>query len=85
VRQYLSAAQVAELAELLEEAPARVGVIDAVLEAAADRRGMTLVLGDVQAERPGAPISDIDTARVPNPPAEAAAACRQDEGDDCSG
>jgi len=85
VRQYLSAAQVAELAELLEEAPARVGVIDAVLEAAADRRGMTLVLGDVQAERPGAPISDIDTASVPNPAAEAAAACRQDEGDDCSG
>ena len=67
MRQYLSAAQVAELAELLEEAPVRVGVIDDVLAAAAGRRGMTLVLADVHAERPGAPISGIDAVGGPNP------------------
>lgn len=44
VKTYLTAAQVAELAELLEDAPRRVGVIDQVLEAAAQGRGMTLLL-----------------------------------------
>jgi hypothetical protein len=46
MRQRLSAAPVAELAELLEDAPQRVGVVDEVLQAAAEWRGMTLVLGD---------------------------------------
>ena len=44
VRKYLSAAEVAELAELLEDAPNRVGVVDEVLQAAAEGRGMTLRL-----------------------------------------
>jgi hypothetical protein len=44
MRKYLSAAQVAELAELLEDAPTRVGVVDVVLQAAAEGRGMTLRL-----------------------------------------
>jgi hypothetical protein len=67
MKQYLSAAQVAELAELLEEAPVRVGVIDEVLQAAADRRGMTLVLTDVQSERRGGQTSGSDAAGGPNP------------------
>ena len=46
MRQRLSATQVAELAELLEDAPQRVGVVDEVLQAASEGRGMTLVLGD---------------------------------------
>ncbi len=46
MRQRLSAAQLAELAELLEDAPQRVGVVDEVLQAAAEGRGMTLLLGD---------------------------------------
>jgi hypothetical protein len=46
VRQHLSAAQVAELAELFEDAPRRVGIVDKVLQAAAEGRGMTLVLDD---------------------------------------
>lgn len=41
---YLNASEVAELAELLEDAPARVGVVDEVLQAAAEGRGMTLRL-----------------------------------------
>jgi hypothetical protein len=44
VKGHLTAAQVAELAELLEDAPRRVDVIDQVLQAAADGRGMILVL-----------------------------------------
>jgi hypothetical protein len=36
---YLCAAQVAELAELLEDAPNRVGVVDEVLQSAAEGRG----------------------------------------------
>src|SRR5258708_26341688 len=44
VNKYLTAAQVSELAELLEDAPERVGVIDQVLQAAAEGRGMTLRL-----------------------------------------
>jgi hypothetical protein len=46
MRQRLSAAQVAELAELLEDEPQRVGVVDEVLQAATEGRGMTLLLGD---------------------------------------
>jgi hypothetical protein len=46
VRLRLSAAQVAELAALLEDEPRRVGAVDAVLHAAAERRGMTLMLTD---------------------------------------
>ena len=53
MRQRLSAAQVTELAELLEEAPRRTGVIDDVLQAAAEGRGMTLVLADVAEWGPG--------------------------------
>jgi len=44
VNKYLTAAQVSELAELMEDAPERVGVIDQVLQAAAEGRGMTLRL-----------------------------------------
>ncbi len=44
MRQRLSATQVAELAELLEDAPRRTGVVDEVLQAAAEGRGMTLLL-----------------------------------------
>ena len=44
MRKYLSATQVTELAELLEDAPNRVGVVDEVLQAAAEGRGMTLRL-----------------------------------------
>jgi hypothetical protein len=42
VRRHLNAAQVAELAELLENAPVRGGVCDEVLQAAEEGRGMTL-------------------------------------------
>ena len=41
---YLNASEVAELAALLEDAPARVGVVDEVLQAASEGRGMTLRL-----------------------------------------
>jgi len=47
---YLSAAQVAELAELFEDAPNRVGVVDEVLQAAAEGRAMTLRLSDPEPE-----------------------------------
>jgi hypothetical protein len=50
MRQRLNAAQVAELAELLEDAPRRTGVIDEIMQAATDGRGMTLSLAD-----PGCP------------------------------
>ena len=46
VKLYLNALEVAELAELLEDAPVRAGVVDQVLQAAAERRGMALVLAD---------------------------------------
>jgi len=48
MKRYLSASQVAELAELLEDAPVRVGPVDDVLQAAAEGRGMTLVLADAR-------------------------------------
>jgi hypothetical protein len=44
MKRYLSPSEVAELAELLEDWPIRIGVVDEVLEAARQRRGMTLVL-----------------------------------------
>jgi hypothetical protein len=50
VRNYLTAAEVGELAELLEDAPNRIGVIDEVLQAAAEGRGMTLRLVEVEVE-----------------------------------
>jgi hypothetical protein len=50
MRTYLSAAQVAELAVLLEDAPNRVGVVDEVLQAAAEGRGMTLRLSEPEPE-----------------------------------
>ena len=50
MRKYLSAAQVAELAELLEDAPNRVGMVDEVLQAAAEGRGMTLRLCEPEPE-----------------------------------
>ena len=40
----LSAAQVAELAELLEDTPVRAGLVEKVLDAAEAGRGMTLRL-----------------------------------------
>lgn len=58
MRQHLSAAQVAELAELLEDAPVRTGVIDGILQAAAEGRGMTLVLADGPPGRHDAPTAD---------------------------
>jgi hypothetical protein len=51
MRRFLNAAQVAELAELLDDAANRVGVIDQVLQAAAEGRGMTLVLADPPTSR----------------------------------
>jgi hypothetical protein len=53
MRQHLSAAQVAELAELLADAPRRAGLVDEVLQAAAEGRGMTLLLADPPAHRSG--------------------------------
>jgi hypothetical protein len=53
MRRYLSTAEVAELAELLEDAPNRIGVIDEVLQAAADGRGMTLRLTKAEREMEG--------------------------------
>ena len=49
MKRFLSAAEVLELAELLEEEPLRIGVVDKVLQAAAERRGMTLILADTTA------------------------------------
>jgi hypothetical protein len=45
-RHRLNAAQVAELAELLEDSPRRAGVVEEVLQAAAEGRGTTLLLAD---------------------------------------
>ena len=41
----------AELAELLGDAPRRTGLVDEVLQAAAEGRGMTLLLADAPAHR----------------------------------
>jgi hypothetical protein len=63
MRQRLTAAQVAELAELLEDAPRRAGLVDEVLQAAAEGRGMTLLLADPArpARGPAAPgVADVE-------------------------
>jgi hypothetical protein len=44
MRRRLSGTEVAELAELFEDAPRRAGVVDEVLQAAAEGRGLTLWL-----------------------------------------
>jgi hypothetical protein len=49
---FVSVVEVAELAGLPQEAPARVGVVEEVLQAAAGRRGMTLILADTPAGAP---------------------------------
>ena len=46
VRRFLSAGEVAELAELLEDEPLRTGLVDEVLQAAEEGRGMKLILID---------------------------------------
>jgi hypothetical protein len=53
MRKHLSAEQVAELAELLDDAPNRVGVVDDVLQAAVEGRGMTLRLIKPESRRRG--------------------------------
>jgi hypothetical protein len=53
MRQRLNAAQVTELAELLADTPRRTNLVDEVLQAAAEGRGMTLLLADP----PGRPRS----------------------------
>ena len=55
MRQRLNADQVAELAELLADTPRRTRLIDHVLQAAAEGRGMTLVLADPPAHRSNRP------------------------------
>jgi hypothetical protein len=66
VKLYLNALEVAELAELLEDAPVRAGVVDQVLQAAAERRGMALVLTD--RGKPGAaPGNRPSPASDPHP------------------
>lgn len=57
VKRYLNASQVEELAELLEEAPVRVGIVEEVLQAAEERRGMILRLDDRVGD-PSAPLPD---------------------------
>jgi hypothetical protein len=47
VKRYLNASEVAELAELLEEAPVRAGIVDEVLQAAEEHRGLTLRLREL--------------------------------------
>ena len=63
VDKYLTAAQVSELAELLEDAPKRVGVIDQVLQAAAEGRGMTLRLVEPAREQGRQVAAGKETAR----------------------
>ena len=57
-KRYLTADQVAELAELIEDAPRRVGLVDQVLQAAEQGRGLTLILGP-----PGVPRSEAGLRR----------------------
>lgn len=64
-KRHLTAAEVAELAELFEDAPRRVGVIDQVLQAAADGRGMTLVVGPVGIPSRGGCGAGSDAADMP--------------------
>jgi hypothetical protein len=46
VKRYLTAAEVAELADLLESLTFRTEFIDRVLDAAKQHRGMTLILNE---------------------------------------
>jgi hypothetical protein len=62
VKRYLSAVEVAELAELLEDPPRRVGVVDEVLQAADDGRG-TLRLAEPEPEADNEP----EDLRCPTP------------------
>jgi hypothetical protein len=55
VKRYLNASEVAELAELLEEAPVRAALVDEVLQAAEEGRGMTLRLKELQEVLPPRP------------------------------
>ena len=48
MKRFLTPSEVAELAELLEEEPVRTGVVDEVLQAAEEGRGMTLLLRALQ-------------------------------------
>jgi hypothetical protein len=54
MKRFLTPSEVAELAELLEEAPVRTRLVDQVLQAADEGRGMTLVLRNPQ-ELPDSP------------------------------
>ena len=60
----------AELAELLGDAPRRTGLVDEVLQAAAEGRGMTLLLADAPAHRKSRPR---DPASIRGPRWEAGA------------
>lgn len=53
MKRHLNASEFAELAELLEEAPVRIGKVDQVLQAAEERRGMTLRLDETRREPEG--------------------------------
>jgi hypothetical protein len=46
VKRYLTASEVAELADLLESLTFRTELVDRVLDAAQQHRGMTLILND---------------------------------------
>lgn len=54
-RRYLTPEEVAELAELLDDWPARVGLVEEVLDAAEAHRGMTLLLGPDGVAKPRSP------------------------------
>jgi hypothetical protein len=64
MRQHLNAEQADELAELLADAPRRSGLVDEVLQAAAEGRSMTLLLADPPAHRRSRP-SDPASRRGP--------------------
>jgi hypothetical protein len=59
-KRHLTAAQVAELAELFEDAPRRIGMIDPSVQAAAAGRGMSLLLGPVSVARGEAAVAGSD-------------------------
>jgi hypothetical protein len=61
VKRYLNASEVAELAELLEEFPIRVGAVEEVLQAAAEKRGMTLALSDAGPVASRSALSEVPT------------------------
>lgn len=65
MKRHLSAAEVAELADLLDDAPVRAGLVDEVLQAAEQRRGMTLRLRPPP-PHPGWTGSTTKAAPTPN-------------------